>query len=246
MESAYARRYRDLYLHHWWWRARERLIVSTLRSIEPPGGWRSILDVGCGDGLFFDRLSEFGDVHGVEADASLVDANGRWASRIRVGPFDETFQTAEHYSLITMLDVVEHLPDARAALRHAGELLEPDGTLVVTVPAFQALWTSHDDLNHHVRRFTAGTLAAAARDAGFAPVSMRYFYFWTCPIKLLIRLKEQTLGSTPAPPRVPAAAINRALYAVSLIEQATIGRLPMPFGSSLLLVARRSHARSGA
>lgn len=246
METAYAERYRELYTRHWWWRARERLIVSTLRSLEPAAGWRSILDVGCGDGLFFDRLAELGDVQGVEADASLVDPRGKWASRIRIAPFDETFRTAERFALITMLDVLEHLPDARAALRHAATLLEPDGTLVVTVPAFPALWTSHDALNHHVQRFTIRTLGAVAHDAGIAPVSMRYFYFWTCPVKLLIRLKERTLGSAPAPPRVPAAPINRALYAASVIEQATLGRLPMPFGSSLLMVARRSPARPGA
>jgi SAM-dependent methyltransferase len=239
METEYAHRYRDLYLRHWWWRAREHLIVSTLRSMAPAGGWPSILDVGCGDGLFFDRLTEFGGVEGVESEASLVDPGGRWASRIWIQPFDETFQPRKQYGLITMLDVVEHLPDAGAALRRAASLLEPAGTLLVTVPAFQALWTSHDDFNHHVQRFTRKTLARAIEGAGLETIATRYFFFWTCPVKLLIRLKEGVLRGPSEMARVPASFVNRALYSLSRLEEASLGRLPVPFGSSLLYVGRR-------
>src|SRR5258708_8564199 len=77
MDPEYARRYRDLYERHWWWRAREHLILATLRRYLPPGGWRTILDVGCGDGVLFDRLAAFGDVEGVEADPPTVSAAGR-------------------------------------------------------------------------------------------------------------------------------------------------------------------------
>jgi 2-polyprenyl-3-methyl-5-hydroxy-6-metoxy-1,4-benzoquinol methylase len=239
METAYAERYRDLYRRHWWWRAREHLIVSTLRSMAPLQGWPAILDVGCGDGLFFDRLAEFGDVEGVESEASLVDPDGRWASRIRIQPFDETFQPRKQYGLITMLDVVEHLPDAGAALRRAARLLEPGGTLLVTVPAFQALWTSHDDFNHHVQRFTRTSLARLTEQAGLETVATRYFFFWTCPTKLLIRLKERVLRSPSQMARVPGAFVNRAMYSLSRLEEASLGRLPVPFGSSLLFVGRR-------
>ena len=227
METEYAHRYRDLYRRHWWWRAREHLIVSTLRSMAPEEGWPSILDVGCGDGLFFDRLTQFGDVEGVESDASLVDPGGRWASRICIQPFDETFQPRKQYGLITMLDVVEHLPDPGAAVRRAVDLLEPAGTLLVTVPAFQALWTSHDDFNHHVQRFTRRTLARLVEGVGLETVALRYFFFWTCPVKLLVRLKEGVLRSPSERARVPTPIVNRALYRLSRLEEASLGWLPV-------------------
>ena len=236
MERQYAARYRELYTRHWWWRARERLILSTLRKVGRK--WPSILDVGCGDGLFFNRLREFGDVEGVEPDPSLVDPGGAWRGRIHLQPFDERFRPAHAYSLITMFDVLEHLPDAGNALRHAAGLLERDGMLVATVPAFESLWTNHDDINHHVQRFTKTTLRRLMAESGFDVVSMQYFYFWTCPLKLLIRFKERALRRPSAGETVPPPIINHALLALSVLEQETLGRLPMPFGSSLSCVAR--------
>ena len=240
MERQYAAKYRELYTRHWWWRARERVILSTLRAHSHGRTWPSILDVGCGDGLFFDRLREFGDVDGIEPDASLVEPDGPWSSRIRVQPFDERFRPAHAYSVITMFDVIEHLPDAANALRHASTLLEREGMLVATVPAFESLWTSHDDINHHVRRFTKTTLRMLLVESGFDVVSMQYFYFWTCPLKLLIRLKERILRRPSAAATVPPDIINRALFRLSVLEQETLGRLPMPFGSSLICVGRVS------
>ena len=149
MDREYAGAYRELYGNHWWWRARESLILAELRRRLPPVAQkpRALLDVGCGDGLFFDKLAEFGDVDGVEADPSLVDPCGPHAERIHIGPFGADFRPCRRYDLILMLDVVEHLPDAEAGLRRAAELLNDDGLLIVTVPAFNALWTAHDDFN---------------------------------------------------------------------------------------------------
>lgn len=239
METAYAKRYRDLYSHHWWWRAREDLIVSTLRSMPPKTGQSSILDVGCGDGLFFDRLQEFGDVEGVEPNSLLVDPKGPWASRIRNQRFDETFKPGRRYSLITMLDVLEHLPDAAAALRLVATLLEPGGNLLVTVPAFQALWTSHDDVNEHVQRFTRKTLTRLTGEAGVETLTTKYFFYWTCPVKLMIRVKERLLHWPSGIAQVPPPLVNQALYSMSVLEQASLGRLPMPFGSSLMFIGSR-------
>lgn len=67
------------------------------------------------------------------------------------------------YSLILMLDVLEHLEDPVGALQHAVDLLTPEGTLLITVPAFMALWTNHDVLNHHLTRYTKRSFSNVAR-----------------------------------------------------------------------------------
>ncbi len=242
MDREYAGAYRELYGNHWWWRARESLILAELRRRLPPVAQkpRALLDVGCGDGLFFDKLAEFGDVDGVEADPSLVDPCGPHAERIHIGPFGADFRPCRRYDLILMLDVVEHLPDAEAGLRRAAELLNDDGLLIATVPAFNALWTAHDDFNHHYTRYTKRSFAAVAERAGITIDERRYFFHWTVPLKLAVRGVETVLRRKSRPASVPPAWINRTLYGLSRLEQAVWRRLPLPMGSSLLAIGRRA------
>src|SRR4051812_32058048 len=105
MDADYGARYRDLYERHWWWRARERVILDALRAHRPATGLRSVLDVGCGDGLFFDSLAALDgveSVEGVEPAASLVSPDGPHRARIHIAPFDERFQPGRRYSAVLM------------------------------------------------------------------------------------------------------------------------------------------------
>lgn len=242
MDVGYGAQYRDLFERHWWWRARERVILAALERHRPAGGWKAVLDVGCGDGLFFDALARLDGVtlvEGIEPADALVSPNGPHRAQIHVAPFDASFDTGRRYSLVLMLDVLEHLPDPVAALRHAVSLLEPDGVFIATVPAFMALWTRHDELNHHFTRYDKGSFAALARDAGLKIAESRYFFRWTAGAKLLTRVAEAVVPGAPAAPVVPSTAVNRALYALSRGEERLLGAATFPFGSSLLVVGGR-------
>ncbi|MDB4881173.1 MAG: methyltransferase family protein [Gemmatimonadetes bacterium] len=243
MDAGYGARYRELFERHWWWRARERVILGALARHRPASGWSTVLDVGCGDGLFFDALGALDGVtlvEGVEPAAALVSPGGPHRSRIHVAPFDASFDTDRRYSLVLMLDVLEHLPDPGAALRHATSLLAPDGVFVATVPAFMSLWTRHDALNHHLTRYTRRSMAELARAGTLRIDESRYFFHWTAAAKLVQRVAERLVPGEPAAPSVPPAPLNRALYALSRLEEGLLGRLPVPFGSSLLVVGRRA------
>jgi 2-polyprenyl-3-methyl-5-hydroxy-6-metoxy-1,4-benzoquinol methylase len=202
-----------------------------------------VLDVGCGDGLFFDRLAALPGVElveGVEPAADLVSADNPHRARIHVAPFDERFDPGRRYSLVLMLDVLEHLPRAADALRHALSLLEPNGVFLATVPAFMALWTRHDELNHHVTRYTRPTFGALAGEAGLRVDRMRYFFHWTAAAKGATRALEALVPGAPRAPRVPPLPVNAALYGLSRLEERLLGGVPVPFGSSLLLVGGRA------
>jgi SAM-dependent methyltransferase len=240
MDARYARHYRELFTRHWWWRAREDLILETLARLRPGNSWESILDVGCGDGLFFEKLQMIGHVEGVEMDPSSVNPEGRWAERIHIRPFDQSFQPGRTYALILMLDVLEHLADPLAGLVRAIELLQPDGTIVITVPAFPILWTGHDILNRHYRRYTRRTLTNLATQAGARILRERYFFHCTGLVKLAVHFKERIFGATATVPEVPALWLNRCLYGLSKVEQGIFRTVPLPFGSSLLAVAGKA------
>jgi SAM-dependent methyltransferase len=243
VDPEYGRHYRRLYQEHWWWRAREAAIVDVLRTLAPPGGWPRILDIGCGDGLFFGGLAEFGStIEGIEPAAELVTDDPARRGRIFVRPFDASFQPSAPYGLIVLLDVLEHLEDPAAALSHALSLLDPAGTILITVPAFRSLWTSHDVMNHHVTRYTRTSFAALAREARFRIDRSDYFFHWTFPIRLAQRVVESVLPRrSPPPPGIPPRPLNALLYRLARAERG----LHLPFGTSLLVVGGRS-ASSGS
>ena len=236
MDPEYGRRYRRLYREHWWWQARRRFVLDTLERLRPGGEWGGILDIGCGDGLFFDELSRLGRVEGVEANPDLVSIDGPYRDRIHIQPFDDSFRPGRQYELILMLDVLEHLPEPTRALRHALRLLRPAGTILVTVPAFPLLWTNHDVLNEHHVRYTRRTFRPVAETAGVRLDKMRYFFHWTWPAKLCIRMAEAILRLSPNPPTLPPPWLNRALLALTRAEQRLVTPLNPPFGTSLMAI----------
>jgi 2-polyprenyl-3-methyl-5-hydroxy-6-metoxy-1,4-benzoquinol methylase len=237
LDPNYGKHYRELYKNHWWWRAREETVLEVLRRRIGSKANVHILDVGCGDGLFFDRLQEFGDVEGVEPAGELVDPKGPHRAKISVAPFDESFCPARRYSLILMLDVIEHVDQPESALRHAWTLLEPGGLLVITVPAFPMLWTNHDVLNQHRTRFTKARIRKLAKQARLRILDARYLFGWVFPAKLLLRAKEKITAAKPDIPRVPGPGWNHFLWRLSRAENRLALRVLFPVGSSLLVLA---------
>lgn len=235
MDSRYAAAYRRLHEQHWWWRSREEIVLTLLGELDHGLGDQRILDVGCGDGLLFDRLAEFGAVEGVEIDGSIVSPDNPWRGAIHVAPFDASFQPGRTYHTILMLDVLEHLAEPAAALRHALGLLAPGGKLVITVPAFPLLWTTHDELNHHFTRYTRGSFRKLID--GVARIQQdRYLFHWLFPAKLLVRARESLYSTSPQPPRVPPPWLNRLLLGLTRWEQRSLRGFDVPFGGSYLAV----------
>jgi 2-polyprenyl-3-methyl-5-hydroxy-6-metoxy-1,4-benzoquinol methylase len=239
MDPAYGKRYRELYQRHWWWRARERVVLAELWRFRPPDGWRRALDVGCGDGLLFPALRGYAAaVEGIEPDAALVTSAARADGTIHVRPFDASFVPGRSYDLVLFLDVLEHLRDPEAAVAHAASLTEPGGIVLVTVPAYRHLWTTHDDLNRHVTRYTRSELVALL-SPHYAVERARYFFRWLHPAKLVQRVAETVRRPELAPPGIPPAPLNAVMYLASRAEDALLGWSGMPVGSSLLAVGRK-------
>lgn len=238
MDPAYTAAYSRLYREHWWWRVRERILLREVRQIlAGRSSGARILDVGCGAGLFFDALESFGHVEGIESDRIAVEQSGRWRARIHLGEL-ETLRTDGAYDLVLLLDVIEHVQRPETLLRASAQLLAPRGAMLITVPAFDSLWTSHDDLNHHVKRYTAGEMRRLLQSAGLEVAKTRYLFQSLVVPKLLVRAKETLTPSSASVPRIPSRLVNGALEKWFRAESGWAGW--MPFGSSVLAVARRA------
>jgi SAM-dependent methyltransferase len=247
MQTDYAATYARLYREHWWWRARETIVVDVLRRVLPPcDGPRQILDVGCGDAVSFPALVEFGEVRGIEMDEGMLDPDGPYRARIATRPLSDPIYDADagRYDLVTALDVIEHIEDDRAAVAHMAVMLRPGGLLVVTVPALMTLWDHHDVINHHYRRYTRGGLREAIAAGGLELLDSRYLFHAIFGPKLAVKLLNRGRARKVEQHHVPPPTINRAMRAVCVLEHRTLGRLRVPFGTSVLAVARKPVVRA--
>lgn len=240
MQADYARRYRELWDRHWWWRSRERWLLAWIERLDRQSPRQRVLDVGCGDGLLFERLEELGvEVEGVEPDAAVLN-DARWRDRIRVAPVEAGIDPPVAYDLVLMLDVLEHIADESRALATARAALRPGGHLLLTVPALAWLWSRHDEANAHYRRYGKPDLRLALERAGFVVETLRFFFVWTVAPMLVRRmLWPAGVGTAEYDVSIPPPWLNGFLTTWSRCEHALGYVVPWPVGSSLLAVARR-------
>jgi len=240
MEASYGAQYARLYREHWWWRAREAVLLDILRSLRPRPR-SAILDVGCGDAVSFHALSEFGTVRGIEVDENLLDPSGPFRERISTRPLGDLVydDPSWRFDLITALDVIEHIDDDRGAISSMAAMLRPGGLLVVTVPAFELLWDQHDEINDHRRRYTAPRLRSTLDGQGLELLQLRYLFRVLFIPKLLVRLVNAGRSRKVAGHGIPSPAINTALQHLCVLEDRLLRRLPIPFGTSVIAVARK-------
>jgi SAM-dependent methyltransferase len=152
-----------------------------------------VLDAGCGSGRTLEDLADYGsEVHGIELEPEAAEvARSRGSGEVRIARLEELPYEDAFFDLITCLDVVEHTPDDRVALGELRRVCKPGGWLLVTVPAYPALWSLHDEANHHYRRYRRGTLSAAARDAGWLVRRMTSFNSLLLVPAAVVRLAQR-------------------------------------------------------
>ncbi len=240
MDPRYGARYARLYREHWWWRAREEYLTRLLDRTIGPNGAGETFDFGCGDGLFFPILQRYGSEppRGLEHDASLLDPAGEWFDRITTGPLVDDPSERARYRLVVALDVIEHIEHPEPVMAMLRARLRPGGWFIATVPAFDELWTSHDDVNHHYRRYRLRDLEALVRGSGLTIVESRYFFVWVAIAKWLVACKERVIRPVVTPPEVPAAPVNAIALSLTRLEQRVLGERHPAFGSSAIVVAR--------
>jgi SAM-dependent methyltransferase len=227
---------------HWWYQGRRRVIERAVERLALPARAR-ILDAGCGSGRNMVELARHGAVTGVELSPTSVRlARERETGEVLEGSVLDVDVDEGTFDLTVSLDVIEHLEEDVAALRELRRVTKPGGALLVTVPAYQWLWSGHDEINHHHRRYNRRTLLAAAEQAGWHPERTSYFNSLLLPAAMLLRVLERFKPSTTKSSLdlwVPPAPLNWSLRQALHLEAAAIGRGgSIPVGLSLLAVFR--------
>jgi SAM-dependent methyltransferase len=225
---------------HWWYRGRRTVIERVMDDLDLPAGAR-ILDAGCGSGRNMIELARRGPVTGVELSQTSVElARGRNSGEVIAGSVLEMPFPDASFDLAVSLDVIEHLDDDLAALRELRRTVAPGGSLLVTVPAYQWLWSGHDEINHHHRRYTRRSLRKVAEEAGWKQTRTTYFNSLLLPVAILLRVLERFNTKTTESSLdlwIPPEPVNWILERPLALEAAMIGHGGrIPAGLSLLAV----------
>jgi len=241
MERAVFDRMAELDQHHWWFIARRRILDSLIKRVVRPPQDARILEVGCGTGHNIPMLKEFGTVEASELDHSARTlANARHPGIVKEARLpDLSMFERNAYDLIALLDVLEHVPDDLASLRAIHRRLKPGGALLLTVPANPWMWSAHDAAHHHFRRYTRANLEDLFLRAGLEVQLLSYFNSLLFPLIAAARAVGKITRRESADDRLPRDVVNSALKRVFGLEAGLIGRVPMPFGVSLVAVVRR-------
>ena len=226
--------------HHWWYRGCRRIVRTELDRLPLPDAAR-VLDAGCGSGRTLQELVDYGEVSGIELDPDAAEvAASTGYGEVLVGRLEELPWEDETFDLITCLDVIEHTPDDRLTLTELRRVCKPGGWLLVTVPAYQALWSLHDVANHHYRRYGRRSLRRAAVETGWRINRVTSFNSVLLPPAAVVRLAQRRRGPdsdyTPQLELGPAW-LNEVLERPLRLEARWLARGgTLPAGLSLLAV----------
>ena len=223
---------------HWWYVARRAILSDVIaRVIKPPMDAR-ILEIGCGTGHNFPVLTRFGQVDGLEVDAAArAIASERLGADVGSARLPELPGIADaSYDLIALLDVLEHIEGDLAALTSIKTKLRPGGRILVTVPANEWMWSAHDTVHHHYRRYNRATLNAVIAAAGLRVEMMSHFNSLLFPLAAAVRIAGKVTGRAEADDAQPPAPLNALFKSIFALERHLVGRVPLPAGVSLVAV----------
>lgn len=229
--------------NHWWYQGRRsvvrRLFRAYVRSSDRRGAY---LDVGCGTGEGARIIGPAGEIHGVDVSAeALALAEGQGYASLRQGTGENLGFPDGCFDGALALDVLEHVEDDAAMLRECARVLRPGGILILTVPAYRWLWSGHDEVFGHRRRYVRSELMEKIKTASFDIRLASYYFFFLFPVVAATRLVERLFRNKRTSHFfVLPTAINRILIRIVALESRLLRRgVRFPWGSSLIVVARK-------
>ncbi|MFH0773111.1 MAG: class I SAM-dependent methyltransferase [bacterium] len=238
--------YEDLYTTeetHWWHKAKrihvEQLIATHIRTTKP-----IILDVGCGTGKNMENLSHYGDVWGVDISKdALMFCKKRGIKQIKMGDVEHLPFPNNTFNIVCVLDVLEHT-DENSSIKEIKRVLKNNGFVILTVPAFDWLWSKWDEILHHKRRYTKKQLENIFIKEDFEIKKITYIYsFLIIPSLIIRKIKGLCQQSYSSDFQINNPIVNSLLLFLSKLEQKWINRYDMPFGTSVLCIAQKRNEK---
>ena len=240
MDSKLYQEMQSVESQHWWFRARREILISLILQYLPQG---KILDVGCGTGFILEYLeskySSQYEAWGIDISAIAIQfCQDKGLTKVAQGVLEGNTLPLNNFDLIMFLDIIEHLDDDLAALNQAKHYLKSQGQILITVPAYQFLWSAHDEIHNHKRRYTKSQIVELLKQAGYEITFISYFNTFLFPLIAIARLIGNILNRHHTSDiSIPSDLINQSLYQIFRWEKKLLPSIPFPFGVSIICLA---------
>ncbi len=248
MDEKYELKYHQLEKQHFWFKARRKFILQLLNKQSKD---KMILDIGCSSGVLLNELADNGfkreNLYGIDVSVSAIE-NCKKNKLNNVSVMDAQHITLQQkFDIIIASDCLEHLAKDEKALDNWRSLLNDNGSLYVFVPAFNSLWSKHDDINKHYRRYTKTSLNNKLKQANFEIIKSSYWNFTLFIPIFLMRIinkinpfKRKDSGDNL---KKTHPIINNLLFQLINIENKFLSVFNFPFGVSVFSIVKRSNRK---
>lgn len=249
MDKAYFKQYYRLEREHWWFKARIKILASIIDKNISSSHPIKILNVGVATGATSIMLQQFGEVTSIEYDEDCCNfINQQDNLNVSQGSITELNFANNSFDLVCAFDVIEHVEDDKTAAKELERVCSPNGYIFITTPAYQFLWSEHDVVNHHFRRYTLSNFRNLFSVGTLSNIKATYFNFFLFLPIALIRIilwpfqkrktttnKHQETDATRFTPGI----LNKILYQLFLFEKVLLNQFSLPFGVSILLLLKK-------
>lgn len=246
MDRAYYKEYYRLERQHWWFTVREQIIVDRVKQYALGKTPLRILNIGSATGRTSEALQPFGEVLSVEYDEEcFLFCREELGLKVIQASITHLPLDSETFDLVCAFDVIEHVEHDALGVSEMVRVCKPGGTVFITVPALPVLWSHHDVINHHCRRYTKMHLSQLFGKREGTILKLTYFNtFLFLPIYLFRRLQSMVKRKNPVTSSsdfdlVTSPVLNRTFKFIFSLERKLLRHMSFPLGVSLMLIWRK-------
>lgn len=244
MEINFEKKYHDVETNHWWFKSRRSYLKDLIKNAPKNS---KILDIGCSSGVFLKDLETLGfnpnNLFGIDISAVAISNSKQIGLKNTFVMDAQEIILNEKFDLIIASDCLEHLQDDEKALKNWNSLLNNNGMMYVFVPAFKSLWSYHDVINQHFRRYTKLELKTKLENQGLQIQKASYWnFFLFIPIYLFRQISSTLKNKNKDTSDIAMSTnfINKLLTNLIEFENKLLRKINFPFGVSTFCIAKKS------